>query len=306
MSGGVSVACPAKINLLLRVLAREDGGHHQIETVFQAVDLCDQVEARPGDSGIALEVRCDRAGRFGDVTDDLGDPDRNTVTLAARAFFAATGRAPSARIALTKAVPAGTGLGGASSDAAGALIALNALHGDPLDRKELLALGRSVGSDVPFFLAGKATAIAWGRGDRLLPRSPPGSAAVVLVVPSERSPTARAYRELSARMALPAAPAVLDGASAGGWSALGALQGNDFEQIVFERVPRLRAMRRALAEGGAMVARMTGSGTALFGVFEDDREAGAVAAKLEAGAESADVAVVRTLARMPSPKPIRR
>ena len=209
MSGGVSVLCPAKLNLYLRVIAREDSGYHQIETLFQAIDLCDELEVRPSGSGIALEVRSAPAGPLGEVRDDLGDPERNTVTLAARAFFAATGHEPGGEMTLGKAIPAGTGLGGASSDAAGALTALNALYGDPLDRPELLELGGTVGSDVPFFLAGGASVLAWGRGDRLLVRPPLPPSPVLLVVPDERSSTASAYRELSTRVALPAPPTVL-------------------------------------------------------------------------------------------------
>ena len=301
MSGGVSVLCPAKLNLYLRVIAREDSGYHQIETLFQAIDLCDELEARPGGSGIALEVRSAPAGPFGEPKDDLGDPERNTVMLAARAFFAATGREPCVELTLRKAIPAGTGLGGASSDAAGALTSLNVLYGCPLDRPELLELGGAIGSDVPFFLAGAASVLAWGRGDRLVIRPSLPPSLVLLVVPDERSSTASAYRELSARAALPAPPTVLGGAPLGGWRDLASAQGNDFESVVFERFPRLGAVRRSLAEAGAVVARMTGSGTALFGVFADEAKAATVAAYVIENVESVRVAVVRTLVGTPTP-----
>jgi len=301
MSGSVSVLCPAKLNLYLRVIAREDSGYHQIETLFQAVDLCDELEVRPGGSGIALELRSAPAGPLGEVRDDLGDPERNTAMLAARAFFAATGHEPGVELTLRKTIPAGTGLGGASSDAAGALTALNALYGDPLDRPELLELGGAIGSDVPFFLAGGASVLAWGRGDRLLVRPPLPPSPVLLVVPDERSSTASAYRQLSARVALPAPPTVLGGAPLGGWRDLAAVQGNDFQRVVFERFPRLGAVRRSLAEAGAVVARMTGSGTALFGVFTDEARAATVAAYLIENVESVRVAVIRTLVTTPTP-----
>ena len=301
MSGGVSVLCPAKLNLYLRVIAREDSGYHQIETLFQAIDLCDELEVRPGGSGIALEVGRVPLGPFGEVRDDLGDYERNTAMLAARSFFAATGHEPGVELSLRKAIPAGTGLGGASSDAAGALTALNVLYGDPLDRTELIELGGTIGSDVPFFLAGGASVIAWGRGDRLLVRPPLPPSPVLLVVPEERSPTASAYQELSVRVALPAPPTLLGGAPLEGWRELAAVGGNDFQRMVFERFPRLGAVRRSLAEAGAVVARMTGSGTALFGVFADEAMAATVAARLIEDVESVRVAVVRTLATVPAP-----
>ena len=304
MSGGVSVLCPAKLNLYLRVIAREDSGYHQIETLFQAIDLCDELEVHLGGSRIALEVRSAPAGPLGEVRDDLGDPERNTVVLAARAFFAATGHEPGVEMRLRKAIPAGTGLGGASSDAAGALTALNVLYGDPLERAELLKLGGAVGSDVPFFLAGGASVLGWGRGDRLLVRPPLPPLPVLLVVPDERSSTASAYQELSVRVALPAPPAVLGGAPLGGWRALAAVQGNDFQRAVFERFPRLGAVRRSLAEAGAVLARMTGSGTALFGVFGDEAGAATTAAHLVESVESVRVAVIRTLATTPTPMAI--
>ena len=138
----VSVACPAKVNLFLRILAREDSGYHQIETLFQAVGLFDRVDVRPSVAGISISVdRSEPAPGAGDMIGDLGDPDDNTVMKAARAFFAATGMEPAVSLALTKRIPAGTGLGGGSSDAAGTLVALNLLaelqRGDSVEMGEV-------------------------------------------------------------------------------------------------------------------------------------------------------------------------
>jgi len=301
---GVSVACPAKVNLFLRVLAREDSGYHQIETLFQAVGLYDRVEAYPGTGGgIGLEVRpgTEDLG-LGDPAAELGDTEDNTVVRAARAFFAATGIAPSAKLVLTKAIPAGTGLGGASSDAAGTLAALNALHGEPLALDPLLRLGGTIGADVPFFCAGAATALAWGRGDRLLACPPPPAAPVVVVVPRMRTSTVAAYRGLAATLALPALPARVRGIGAGSWKALAALQGNDFERAAFAGAPALAELRDALDSHGALVARMTGSGSALFGVFGDRNRADETAAEAGAMAGVAAAFVSPTLTGMPTPR----
>ncbi len=304
---GVSMACPAKINLFLRILAREDSGYHQIETLFQAVGLYDRVDVHAGTGeGLELEVRPGATDPgLGHIAAELGRAEDNTVVRAARAFFAATGIAPSARLVLTKAIPAGTGLGGASSDAAGTLAALNALHGEPLTCRQLIELGGRIGADVPFFCTGVPTALAWGRGDRLLARPSPPAGPVVLVVPRERTSTATAYREVSAKLTLPARPTRLRGTHAGSWESLAALQGNDFERTAFSRAPRLRELRDALAASGARPAGMTGSGSALFGVFDEGGRAEDVAAEVGDMAGVAAAFVVGTLTRMPAPRRIR-
>ena len=297
---GWTATCPAKVNLRLRILAREDTGFHQIETLFQAIGLHDRVDVRPSAGGISLEVRPESRGP---AIGDLGPPDDNTVMRAARAFFAATGIAPAVSLVLTKSIPAGTGLGGASSDAAGTLSALNVLHGAPLATSELIELGGRIGADVPFFCSGVATALAWGRGDRLLRRPAPPSAPVVLAVPRRRVSTAAAYREASALLRLPAPPSLLAGTGSRTWASLAGLQGNDFEGAVFASVPGLAAVRAALAEAGASIARLTGSGTAVFGVFRDEEEARAAARRVQRmeGVEAA--LVVPTLTAAPPVRP---
>ncbi len=312
---GFTAICPAKVNICLRILAREDTGYHQIETLFQAVGLQDRVEVRHGTEGISLEVRGDETGSLGgvspppqDTIGDLGDPENNTVIKAARGFFAATGITPAVSLVLIKGIPAGTGLGGGSSDAAGTLAALNALFGDPLDGRDLISLGGRIGADVPFFCSGAATALAWGRGDRLLRFPSPPPRPVVLAVPRERVSTATAYRETSRRLRLPAPPsllaqpALLAGAGAGPerWGALAGLQWNDFEQAVFARIPGLAEVRAALADEGASIARLTGSGSAVFGIFRDPREADAAASRVRGMTGVAAALVVPSLPELPA------
>ena len=302
---GVSVACPAKVNLFLRILAREDTGYHQIETLFQAIGLFDRVEVRRrAREGISLEIRrSESVPGSGDVIGDLGEPGQNTVMKAARAFFATAGITPAVSLFLTKTIPAGTGLGGGSSDAAGTLAALNLLHGRPLGRAGLVELGGRIGSDVPFFCARVPTALAWGRGDRLLPCAPPPAAHAVVVVPTERVKTATAYREASAGLELPAAPATLDGMDSVDWRRIASLQANVFEGPVFARLPRLGAVRDTLARHGAAPSGLTGSGSAVFGVFGDERDAVRVAAEIRGGCRVAAVLTVPTLTAICEPAP---
>ncbi len=298
----VSVACPAKVNLFLRILAREDSGYHQIETLFQAVGIHDRVDARVGPPGISLSVgAATPAPGVGDIIGDLGDPDSNTVMIAARAFFADTGIEPAVSLALTKNIPAGTGLGGGSSDAAGTLIALNALHGSPLGRQALMEAGGRIGADVPFFCAGHPSAVAWGRGDRLLPRPSPPAAHAVLVIPRARVSTASAYREASAGLGLPTRPALLQGLETPDWRRLGAFQSNDFERVVFRRHPRLREIRDVLDDESALIARLTGSGSAVFGIFTGEEAAHSAARRVRQNDGIAAALIAPTLTAMPKP-----
>ncbi len=296
----VTIPCPAKVNLFLRVLAREDTGYHQIETLFQAVGLYDRIRARAGDPGVALHVAPgETAPGVGDLVSELQGADDNTVMRAARAFFAATRIAPAVSVVLTKSIPAGTGLGGASTDAAGTLVALNALHGQPLEPGQLLEIGGAIGADVPFFCTGSPTALAWGRGDRLLSRPPPPAATLAVVIPEGRIATAEAYREISRTMTLPAPPTRLRGLAKGGWEGIAALQGNDFEPGAFARFPVLAQVRTLLEEEGAVIARMTGSGSAIFGVFTDPGRARRAARRAETTPGVVAAVTAPTLATMP-------
>ena len=249
---GVSVACPAKVNLFLRILAREDTGYHQIETFFQAIGLFDRVEVRRQTSkGISLEIRRrESVAGSGDVIGDLGAPEQNTVMKAAQAFFAATGIIPAVSMSLTKTIPAGTGLGGGSSDGAGTLAALNLLYGRPLARTDLIELGGRIGSDIPFFCARIPAALAWGRGDRLLPCPPPPEAQIVVAVPRDRARTAAAYREASAALELPAASAMFDGIDSADWRHFASLQANVFERPLLARLPGWPSSATPLSDVG--------------------------------------------------------
>ncbi|HEX6938379.1 MAG TPA: 4-(cytidine 5'-diphospho)-2-C-methyl-D-erythritol kinase [Longimicrobiales bacterium] len=267
------VRAPAKVNLSLRVLAREVSGYHQIETLFCALDLADSLELRLGGAGIRLEVE----------GAELGPVEDNLVFRAARAFERATGIDLHVAIRLRKEVPAGAGLGGGSSDAAATLDALNELHGRPLDDAALLALAATLGSDVPFFLCRSGLALAWGRGDRLLPLPEPPRAPVLVVAPGFAIPTADAYRALDAHRnaaAGAAGAAVLRLDTLRGWEAIAAAAVNDFEPPTFARFPDLAELKRLLLDAGATIALLSGSGSALFGVFPDEKRRDAAASAL--------------------------
>lgn len=274
------VLARAKLNLSLRVLARETGGFHQIETTLCLIELADELTVSIGGHDIVLDVMSPP-----EVTGpppELGPAHANLAWRAATAFLQATGCAGGAHIRLIKRVPVGAGLGGGSSDAAAVLDALNELHGRPLARAALVALAGTLGSDVPFFAAHVPFAMAWGRGGRLAPLTPPPAKPVLLVVPPQQVSTAAAYAAFAdARTELlPAAPRLVD--TAPSWSTLAAESLNDFEPVIFAWMPELARVRAALLEAGALLARMTGSGSVIFGVFEDERAASDTRARVAA------------------------
>ena len=266
------VAAPAKANLFLRILAREESGFHALETLFCALSLADTVAVRRGAPGVRLRVE-------GSV--DTGPPERNLCVRAAERFYAALGEAPAVDIHLTKRIPSAAGLGGGSSDGAAALRALNALHGEPFDRAALLRMAIELGSDVPFFLCGSALALAWSRGERLLPLPPLPPRPVLIAHPGTAMPTAEAFRRLAERRGgyVPDARSLpLD--RLGDWDSVAALAENDFEEVVIGEIPVLSNALDAMRDAGASIARLAGSGSSVFGVFASDEERDVAAARL--------------------------
>jgi 4-diphosphocytidyl-2-C-methyl-D-erythritol kinase len=170
---------------------------------------------------------------------------------------------------LVKRIPMGAGMGGGSSDAAAVLLALPVLAGRKLDLSTLSAIAQRLGSDVPFFLLG-GTAVGIGRGTELFPlpdRPAPGG---VLVAPGVHVDTARAYRDLSPRLTSESQENKIVSFQSQVWGRSGgALPQNDFEKVVFEQHSSLAAIKKKLLRAGASVALMTGSGSAVFGLFPD-------------------------------------
>jgi 4-diphosphocytidyl-2-C-methyl-D-erythritol kinase len=257
----VRIAAHAKVNLFLRILAREPGGYHQLETAFALLDLADELVVSRAPSGVALVVH----------GPDLGPVEENLAVRAAHAALEATGRPFGVTIELTKRIPARAGLGGGSSDAAAALHAVNALAGNPVPRHELLHFGARLGADVAFFASGASTALAWGRGDRLFRLTPPPALPALLAIPKLAVATPDAYRwwdELNPDHAA-RGPVVLDADAFAAWGSIGRLGGNDFEIPVFGRHPPLRTLFERVAGTHPYWVRLAGSGSAIAAVYAD-------------------------------------
>ena len=255
----------AKVNLALLVLAREAGGYHQIETVFQRLALADTVTVR-ATAGRALDVRWTGAG----ATPDLGPLEHNLAWRAADAYAAANGWPGGFAVEIEKQIPVGGGLGGGSADAAAVLRALDALAPRPVGAAALADIGTRLGADVAFLTSPSELALAWGRGERMLDLPPLPAAPVLLVVPDFGVNTAQAYGALAERRAQ--TPGSADAAwrsprALGSWNAVAADAVNDFEPVVFDDHPALATVRAQLAAlPHTVFAMMSGSGSTLFAV----------------------------------------
>jgi len=264
----VRVAAHAKINLFLRVLARETSGFHQIETAFALLQLADELTVRRTDSGVTLEVE----------GPDVGPSDENLAVRAARMVLDATGNRFGVAIKLTKRIPVRAGLGGGSSDGAAALHAVNALAGNAVPRHELHHFAARLGADVAFFASGAALALAWGRGERQfrLP-APPSLPALVAIPPVQvATPDAYAWWDEQNRSPSPSTPprgpVTLDADALATWGSIGRLGGNDFEGIVFAKHPDVRTLYERMAETGPIWVRLCGSGSAIAAVYKKESE----------------------------------
>ena len=266
------VAAHAKINLALRILAREASGYHQLETLFCRIDLADDVVVRVAEDDVRS---LDCAGA------DVGPVEQNLAWRAALLYAAPDGRPRGFAIEIEKNIPVGGGLGGGSADAGAVLRALNALNPRPLPPSDLLAMAGALGADVPFLATTTPLALAWGRGERMLalPALPPRD--VALVLPPFSVSSAEAYGWIAAaRSEAQAAahfPVLHPLAAVTTWDGALRHSENDFEPVVFARLPELAGIHARLAEvPGIALARMSGSGSTLFALFADEMELRAV------------------------------
>ncbi len=269
---------PCKVNLLLNILGRRDDGFHELETVMQPVDFCDELVFERGGNGI----------RFSCSEKNLPTDSRNLVFRAAEKFFAAARISDGVRIHLQKKIPLAAGLGGGSGDAATTLLALNELFDGPLPSDELHEIAAALGSDVPFFLQNKA-ALALGRGEKIQPLdefSALAGKAFLLIHPGFGISTPWAYQNL-ARF-----PEVLNGRlgraeeliaklRANDWSGAAGCFYNSLEAPAFEKFPILMLYQEFLLANGARAALMSGSGSATFAIAENAATAESLAEKFK-------------------------
>jgi 4-diphosphocytidyl-2-C-methyl-D-erythritol kinase len=264
---------PAKINLALRILGRRRDGFHELRTVLQTISLADRltVAYRPrGKNKVNLACDCPELAE-----------EKNLATVAARRLLEAGSRRGTVDIELTKRIPVGAGLGGGSSDAAAVLVALSKMLRPPPAPRLLFEIAAGLGSDVPFFLVG-GSCVGVGRGEEVYPLPDIPRQWVVILAPDEPISTVRAYQDLDrvrgARLTVDASRNIINGF----YSGICAPQetgvcapteaspnpfANDFEAVIFQRFPELGGWKDRLVRAGASGAMLSGSGSAVFGLF---------------------------------------
>lgn len=276
---GLTVSSRAKINWTLEVLGKRPDGYHELRTLLQTVDLADTLILTPVDSGIS--IGCDHP--------EVPLDERNLVHRAARLLLEHTGIERGVRIEITKRIPTAAGLGGGSSNAAATLLALCQLWGLELKLSELITIGSRIGADVPFFFFG-GTCLGVGRGDEVYPVGEITADFMLLVnggilVPSgdvyanlpthltsssvwasrPMPVTHRVVCETSRRAATPALLLNQELGQQADWMR------NDLELPVLAKYPRIAAVRQQLLDLGACNSMMSGSGSTVFAVFDNDR-----------------------------------
>ena len=273
----------AKVNRSLRVLGKRSDGYHEIDTIFQTVDLSDRMDFLERiDDRLVLTIE----------GANLDAGEENLVKRAARALVARAGVARGADIHLSKKIPSGGGMGGGSSNAAAALRGLSALWELTLTEGDLHTLAASLGSDAPFFLLG-GRARGTGRGEILEPLEDEPEEWLVLIFPPFSLSTAMVYAALSAPPLTDSVPGTnLPGSDSGGGP-----DRNDLEPAAESLRGELRRFRAALSDSGATSARLSGSGSTVFGFFGDEESARRAFEGLAGLREETTMKIVKTVSR---------
>ena len=265
----LTVKAYAKINLWLDITGRRSDGYHTLNTVMRRIDLYDDVEVTTR-SGSDITVSCSSR--------DIPADERNIAYKAAAAFIAKTHKNISVDIRINKRIPVGAGLGGSSADGAAVLTALNELCGHRFDTNELCRIGARLGADVPFCVTG-GTARCTGIGEIIEPISCTDFTALIAAPPFECL-TAKAYKQYDASPV--PEKAGFDAYCNGIGSDRSLLAGNMYN--VFEVLyddERITRLKESLIAAGAQGACMSGSGSAVFGIFPDIESAKAASEKLD-------------------------
>ncbi len=260
---------PAKINWFLSITGKRNDGYHNILSLMQCIGLYDELAFEQSNK---LDLICNM-----DISQE-----ENLVFKAASALGKRVLCDNGARISLKKNIPSGAGLGGGSSDAACTLKGLNMLWKLELRSAELFSIASEIGSDVPFFLEGPCALIE-GRGEILKPLKVVSPLVLLLVKPSVSVSTAWAYASYDARLKLTKKTVdiklFIQALNRRDFAFLDTLINNDLEYAVAERYPVIKDIKSRLMQSGAMLSAMTGSGSAVFGVFQNVGKA-AKAAKM--------------------------
>lgn len=274
-TSAISFKTPAKVNLGLHILGKREDGFHDLETIFQMVNWCDEVKIECLSRG--LELVC-----------DLPDIPKDEENLAIKAAHILQTHYPEqckgARIHLQKNIPHGAGLGGGSGNAAGVLLGLNYLWGLELKREELISMASELGSDVPFFLHSPC-AIGRGRGEILESVKTSIKFYILMVYPGFSVSTASVYGNLKLKLTKREnnISILKNFLLQSEFAQLGTAWSNDLEAVVFQEHPGLSELKKKMLALGAKGALLSGSGSTVFGIFDNPETANNAYDRLERG-----------------------
>ena len=274
-SSTIAFKTPAKVNLGLYILGKREDGFHELETLFQMVNWCDEIKIEC--LGDGLDLICNQP--------DIPNDDGNLVIKAARLLQTRfPDRCKGARIHLKKNIPHGAGLGGGSGNAAGTLLGLNFLWGLKLKREDLILMASELGSDVPFFLFSPC-AIGRSRGEILEPVNSSIKFYILMVYPGFTLSAAWVYGNLNLKLTKQKNNiSILENfLLQSEFAQLGAAWINDLEPVVFQEYPEIFAIKKQILVFGAKGALLSGSGSTVFGLFDNLETAKTAYARLEGG-----------------------
>ena len=259
--GGVLLRACAKVNYALEVRGLRGDGYHEISSVLQSVSLADELEIESSRGGFELSFEPEGV--------EIGPLEENTVYKAWALLWETSGHELPTRIRLHKKIPAGAGLGGGSADAAAVLVGMNELFDLGLDAEQLRKIGARIGADVPFCLSG-GTALAQGVGEILTPLPAPPAHRLLIAKPERGADTGGIYRAYDERDSggIASADQVVAALRSGNLTELAGALGNDLEPVTTGLVPEVAAHKREMLRAGALGAVMTGTGTAIYGIFD--------------------------------------
>ena len=261
----MTVAAPAKINLFLEITGKRNDGYHLINTVMQTVSLYDDVTVALDDEENSITLSCTDA--------EIPCDSSNTAYKAAEEFFSHTGiKRTGVNIRIKKRIPSGAGMAGGSTDAAAVIYALNELTDAGLDTDEMAEIGEKIGADVPFCIYG-GTMTATGIGTIFTPLPDMPDCFIVAVKPDFKVSTREAYEKSDAlgyeRLKSPSR--LGDAVCSANVGEIGEELYNKFEEVINE--PEIDAIKQEMKKNGASGAIMTGSGSVVFGIFDDEDKA---------------------------------
>ncbi|MBU1262154.1 4-(cytidine 5'-diphospho)-2-C-methyl-D-erythritol kinase [bacterium] len=269
----INVLAPAKINLSLRVLNKREDGYHNIETVFQSISLYDKITITSADKIVVLPEKIAQT--------------ENIIKRVALLLLEWTGKKKGAKITLEKNIPIGGGLGGGSSDAAAVLSGLNSFWDLGVSDKDIFGLAERLGADVPYFLM-KGTVLGEGIGARLTKLKPIPPCYFLLAYPKISISTKEVYESFNGSNEGYETREMLEAIERSDLFGIANALHNDLERVVFGKYPQLLKIKKKLISECVLNSALTGSGSVIFGIVEEKKEAERIQKKIE----SQDLTVV--------------